>query len=447
MKIAIIGSGPLGLEAAIHFENLGAAVTLFMDQIPGGLIYKLKENFSDVVVHSDFDKVSTKRGREISGAALEGEVTLGQYSEEYLEKLLHDPTLNLVIKKAKVERVHKRFLSLDETIQDKSRMHDLFRVIYSVDPKENILEQAQANPEAFKQLGEDVLKSLEKSVEAFEDFDIVIDATGVFHSPYPMGASASFALNEKNLKEENPIYYGAKGLLKLNEVKQNSKSLVLIGSGETAAAWLVGLESWLEDDSHSLSLVTTETTIFEKLSKNESGKGIFKKALRVVERNREKLKGKIIQFEKDLHHWRDLEPHIKAKTPQPVEPRSQINFLTGYNVSALDRLLDREGLFVTLEMSPFREDYNPEKEMVTLAADTILVATGHYKDPTLFKGLLTKYDEMRKYPLSEKAETSESGFYIIGATKRAHNDRYSLEDGLKDIDLIEKDILKFFSRA
>ena len=158
-------------------------------------------------------------------------------------------------------------------------------------------------------------------------------------------------------------------------------------------------------------------------------------------------KEKIIQFEKDLHHWRDLEPHIKAKTPQPVEPRSQINFLTGYNVSALDRLLDREGLFVTLEMSPFREDYNPEKEMVTLAADTILVATGHYKDPTLFKGLLTKYDEMRKYPLSEKAETSESGFYIIGATKRAHNDRYSLEDGLKDIDLIEKDILKFFSRA
>ena len=74
-----------------------------------------------------------------------------------------------------VERVHKRFLSLDEEVPGKSRLQDLFRVIFSNDPKNSILTQVESNPELFEKLGEEVLNSLNEAVESFEDFDLVID--------------------------------------------------------------------------------------------------------------------------------------------------------------------------------------------------------------------------------------------------------------------------------
>ena len=85
-----------------------------------------------------------------------------------------------ITKAGEVLRVHKRFLHPKESIAEKSRLHDLFRVIYSVNPKESILKQLEANPDMFKQLGEQVVNSLHMPVESFEDFDIVIAAAVIF---------------------------------------------------------------------------------------------------------------------------------------------------------------------------------------------------------------------------------------------------------------------------
>ncbi len=173
MKLAIIGSGPTAIMSAVHFHKLGAEVILFQKSpLGGGIPFSL--------LH--FPDLDLKR-------FWENEITpMIEYIEE--EKLSL---------KGEVLRVHKRFLQDDEELESgRSRMTDLFRVVYSVNPADSILKQVEENPEIFKQLGPEVLKSLHIPVESFIDFDLVIEATGAGKHLRMMGPGGVFALNENN---------------------------------------------------------------------------------------------------------------------------------------------------------------------------------------------------------------------------------------------------------
>lgn len=446
MKIAIIGSGPLGLEAAAHFDSIGAAVTLFSRDSFGGGMKLVNSLFPQD--QTSFNKLVTATGLEISRVKSDELQTFGDYFEKYLTPMARSLMEKGLVKIAEVSRVHKRFLSLGETPGDKDRLHDMFRVIYSVDPKEHVLNQVKENPETFEKLGKDVLDSLSMPVESFEDFDIVIDATGVLSNPNPMGAGNSLALNEKSLSMNCPIFYGTSAIKKIEEITKDAKNIVIVGSGEVAAGAISALENWIFSSAdRSLKIITTEMNLFEKLSRAKGREWIFKKVEKIIQRNRESLISAIQNFEKEVIAWKDLPDFERAKVPRPPEPKSQIEFLTGYSVSSVDRLLDREGLFITCESVNFRNPgLKEEKELLTVGADAIIVATGHSKAVDLFKGLQLNFKDGVDYPTVESGKTGESGFYFLGASKRAHGDRYSLTEGLADISLIENNIMRFFSR-
>ncbi|EQC48586.1 hypothetical protein M899_1189 [Bacteriovorax sp. BSW11_IV] len=447
MKIAIIGSGPLGLEAAAHFDSLGAAVTLFSRDALGGSVKLAATHFPE---SGEFlSHHLTQTGLDICGLDQNEIKSFKDYLENYLTPIGRSLMERGLVKLADVTRVHKRFLSLGETPMGKDRLHDLFRVIYSVDPKENVLKQMQENPETFEKLGQDVLDSLAMPVESFEDFDIVLDATGVFSNPNPMGAGQSFALNEKSLAQNCPIYYGLQGIKNFEEITSHHKTILVVGTGEIAAATLAVYGDWVyADPSRSLKIVTTEMNLFEKLSRAIGREWIFEKARGVIERNKETLISKIMEFEKAVVAWKELPDYERAKLAKPAEPRSQVEFFTGYSVSSVDRLLDREGMFVTCESVNFRNpNLSEDKELITISADAIIVTTGHVKDVTAYRGLQLSFNNGLDYPEVRDAKTGESGFYFLGATKKEHGDRYSLAEGLNDILAIEKDIMKFFSRA
>ena len=189
MKVAVLGGGVLAMEMARALNELEAAVTLF----------------------SDSDELKAL----------------------------------VPVKEAKVLRVSKRFLGPTDSLEKRSRLADLFRVTYQVDPKKLIESQKEDNPELYKQFDEKMLQSLGKELESFEDFDLVVDASEN-KIPLMLGPGGSPALNELSLKDEGPLFYGEDCFDFLKESPSKS-NLVLNGEGDDMARALLSLKEWIRE--------------------------------------------------------------------------------------------------------------------------------------------------------------------------------------------------------
>lgn len=395
--MAIIGSGPQAILAAQYFDQIGAEVVLFQRSPLGGSVRFLMEHFSESQM--------TYQGRLIS-------------TSEFFETILVPAVLEIekfeITKQGDVLRVHKRFLHADEEIENHTRMHDLFRVVYSMNPQESILKQLEENPELFNQLGEELIASLHKPVESFLDFDIVIEARGFGVHPSTMGAGGSYALNEYNLKEGSLLFYQKEIFEKLDLT--NKKMIVLIGEGESAKWSLLKLRPWLlSANDHEIHWVTYKTKL--ESTKNTWLDSEVQSFINELDLEFEEKK---MAFEISLRQWRDLEDYVKVKVPMPVEPSSRLIFHFGYDVTSVDRLLDRPGVFATLEKPDFR--LGQTSDMLTLAADVLCVARGKSSEPDSFRAM-----------------KDEPGYYVL--------ENNSLDNFNTSLQIIETDLFKYFQKA
>jgi len=395
MKIAIVGSGPLALLAAKHFDDLGAYTVLFQRSPLGGNIRKLSNYLPDLEIKYKGQPTTVKK-----------------FVQTELVDLVKQIEANQISRQGDVLRVHKRFLHQGEFINGKSRLHDLFRVVFSLNPQESILKQVEENPEIFEKLGKDVLESLHKPVESFEDFDVVIEATGMGKKPRPMGAGGDLALNENNFQGSGLIAYQQEFFS-----LENKKSIVLVGEGREAKVAILNLKDWLLSSSqHRLHWVTRD-----RLSLDHHDPLDFHchQLFKTVDENFEREK---VDFERKLREWRDLEDYVRVKVPAPIEPQAKILFYEGYDITSVDRLLDREGVFATIESPEFRQVVGLEN-LNTLAADIIWVARGVDQNETLGRQL----------------EIDEPGFFRITAP--------DLDSGMGQIREIETNLMTYFKKA
>lgn len=400
MKIAIIGSGAVGILTAFHFDQLGADVVLFQRAPLGGNLLFIKEHFPNLKIHYQ-DKAWSQ--------------------EEFFNEVIVPAGTELekfeLTKSGDVLRVHKRFVHPSETIINRTRMHDLFRVIYATNPKENILKQLEENPEMFEKLGPEVIESLHRPVESFADFDIVIDASGLGNEAHPMGAGLSLALNEDNLKNCGMIFY-EKEIFE-NFKLENQKSITVIGEDITTKLTLLKLKAWLLADK------TREVHWVTYKNKDAGNKPFgleqdLEDFFKVLKADFEKEKE---VFENKLRSWRDLEDYEKAKIPKPVEPKAQVLVYEGYDVTSVDRLLDREGLYITLESPSFRPQSLKVNDIITLSTEAVLVGRGVKK----------------KFGSHSALISNEPGFYQIELTH--------LNDLDQQLETIQNDVLKYFAKA
>lgn len=148
MKISIIGATPKSLELALYFQSLDAFVDVYGD------VSGWAKNMDNYYLDGTWSEITTELGRKAAELDVDfsKRPTYIDYKNKYLAALATSIT-NL--KQADINRVHKRFLLQAEDIKDKSRMHDLFRVVVQVKP--NVEEQKINNPDVFKDISPDLL--------------------------------------------------------------------------------------------------------------------------------------------------------------------------------------------------------------------------------------------------------------------------------------------------
>jgi len=297
MKIAIIGTGPVGIKASQFFYGIGAEVKLFGRTKPKELAHFFK--------HSE------------------------------------------------VIRYHKQFLSQSEVTKNRTRMADLFRVVYrSLDINWNsVMEE---NADLYGKLDEQVKKSLTTNLEQYEDFDVVIDCSGPFQNPQHLGPGGVLALNEKIYSQDSCFFYGESAYTNLDQIL-TAKRLAVVGVPEILNDYI---SHYLLPQFKGEKVFCVTSTEVQKNLDCEN-----------IETNYQK---KCDDYSQKLHEWRDLEDYIKAKIPMPVAPERQWDFFGSHNVMSVDKMLDRSGIFLTIESPSFRT----QESLKTLHVDAIVCLQG-----------------------------------------------------------------------
>jgi hypothetical protein len=418
MKLAIIGSGPLALEAAAHFYDLGASLKIFTtSEAWGGGILRLENNLD--LLDYNWATFPTDQGRRLSGFS--EEVKTGDDYLKYLNHIGHTLRNHGLVKDGKVRRIHKRFLRPGVEPEGRSRLADLFRVVYQIDATEQVEKQRAENAEVFEKLGKEVVESLKNSIESFEDFDLVIDATGETNYPMPMGASNTQALNESALTAEDDLFYGKEVLKGLDKVTDKTSVITFIGTGPYNLLALSLLKSHFDKKKNcKLQLITDSKIPFENIVSPEL-KTPLANFQKILDEDQQDFRNLVDEFEKRILDWKNLETHIRAKTPRPTEPTPRVYIYNGAIVSSVDRLLDQKGIFTTIEGS---ELIGTGEQLKTLSSDIVFVDNGFYDNNEYLAGL---------------NQESEPGFFKLKNSP--------IESIGSDVKIIEEEIMKFFSRA
>lgn len=425
MKIAVLGAGPLALHTTFHAITLGASVTLFAPHGPSERCRRLSEKWPELELGT-WQELSTEQVRQALAlnVAATDVVNAAQYAQ-YLQSLWTLVTSEAVnVKFNKVKRVHKRFLDPDETPLETTRFFDLFRVVYGLNPEAQMKQMGSEHPELTENLknslSEKDWQALHSEAESFEDFDAVFEATGRYQSPRPAGPSASFALNEAYTRSQGGIHYGIKGLEAIDELLNSEAQpelgdYVIVGSGELAAMALtrLGQSDW--NRVQSITLITTEVEPFLKL--RQQGHALTARLEEILLNEARSFETLIANYEKELHAWRELEVHVRSKTPAPTAPKRRLRLWGGANITAVDRLTDRQELFVTTELPAFRSEVKKEGEkMMTIACQQIFVFTGHF-ERSLFAG--ASEGEVGHYRLRKMTDVEASFERLLENFSRA----------------------------
>jgi thioredoxin reductase len=427
MKVAIIGSGPLAIEIAIYMDSLNSTVTLFGKNTPGGKIKQMLKYFPEHKMES----VLTPWGKKLLNETNEVS-NLSEYWTNYLYPLIQSPVIQRLFCQGEVIRVQKRFLASDEF--SSNRMQDDFRVVYLTYPKSLIEKQVQDTPETFEKMDKKIIESLKTPLENYQDFDVVIDASGVLDSPIYMGPGGNQAIHEGQFSKH--IYYGIEGFEGISSLKGGEENILIVGSGMTSALFLLKLAPHIFEHNKRVFIITQEQQPFEKLLANKNF-AYKKELLDILQRSQN-------DYEKDrkkcldkLQKWKSLEDYERVKMPRPKEPIEKIHLFKGTNVISIDRFADQKSFYITLERPSFRG----EELLKTISVDTIFVSTGYRIQNQLFQNIKANYSDTKKFSQDKRGFHPEPGFYTLGPVK---NERYGISDGIEQIPKIAKKILSYF---
>lgn len=216
-RIAILGSGPIGLEAALYAARLGLPVTVY----ERGEVAESVKQWGHVRLFSPFGMNSTPLGREVAGAQerlpAETDLLTGRdFRSAYLEPIAACGLLKGAIRTGnQVIRVARQGFLKDDAIGDPRR--------------------AQAPFVLLVQEGKD---------ERIDEADVVLDCTGSYGNHRWLGTGGLPALGERNAASH--IRYGLDDVLGEKKDFYADRNVLVIGGGYSAATTVVALAKLAE---------------------------------------------------------------------------------------------------------------------------------------------------------------------------------------------------------
>lgn len=204
-RIAILGAGPIGLEAALYARALGFGVNVFERGHPGDNVRR----WGHVRLFSPFAMNCTSLGRATLGnATLPGDqdcLTGAEHVNVYLNPLAASDLLKGCIHpETAVLQIGRAGFLKSEGVGDPKRAAAPFRLL--------------------------VRKG---DVERYEEADIVLDCTGTYITPRWLGDGGVPALGELAARQHTS--YWIDDVLGQRKSHYAGKSILLIGSGYSAA--------------------------------------------------------------------------------------------------------------------------------------------------------------------------------------------------------------------
>jgi hypothetical protein len=429
MKIAIIGNTLAAISSLIHFDQLEANLTWYSDGNGPAELGKgeqLQGELPKALLSDEFPGWVESKGLLLAGQSEQIWENWDVFRSWVEQQFLPWFQQNHQWTPAKVVRAHKRFWDQFENIPDHGPMIDLFRVVIEQKHDRQVEQIAQENPELIKGLSERVRSSLKGSLEYFSDYDALIMASDRFLRPNSIGPGQHQAVGERYLADSEVVTYGLDAFDEndnhLRTVKQ-TESIAIIGSGLLALQKAIELsQGLLEGSIERVFLITNEYQLFQRLRGERPD--LLEQWDKVQEKMQAKFDQEIQRFYSELEQWQSLESYEKAKIKKPQEPIPFFVPLPGHNITAVDRLIDQEKVFLTCEVPSFRikqvQDENAQFPLKTLSLDRVFVLTGFLPD-------------------NDWAYLEDTiGAYFI------HPNEKNTEDRLK---VIESDLLQYFKRS
>ncbi len=213
-RCAVLGAGPIGLEAALYATTLEMDVTAYE---AGGEVGSGVRGWRHVEMFSPFGMNRSPLGATLlarEGHDLPDEdayQTGEEYAETYLRPLSELPLLEGRVRYgARVVSVGKEGLGKSDLIGQEARLERPFRLLLEEDGTERIAHA-----------------------------DLVLDCTGLYGNPNWLGSGGIPALGERALRDR--IVYALPDVLGGDRDAYAGKTTLLAGDGYSAATTLFGL--------------------------------------------------------------------------------------------------------------------------------------------------------------------------------------------------------------
>jgi Pyridine nucleotide-disulphide oxidoreductase len=230
LRIAVLGAGPVGLEAALYARALGHDVSVFEK----GKIAENLQSWGHVTLFSPWRMNHTPLGRRVleqSGPAglphPEDLLTGAEHARTYLRPLAGSRVLSgRILEKHRVISVGREDYLKGEAIGSPERLESPFR----------ILAEAPAGEKIFLA-------------------DRVLDTTGTYGNPNWMGAGGIAAPGERAARDR--ISYELDDPTGRDRERYRGKRTLLVGGGYSAATSALAFERLAKEDPRTVLLWAT----------------------------------------------------------------------------------------------------------------------------------------------------------------------------------------------
>ncbi len=223
-RVAILGAGPIGLEAALAFAEAGFDVEVY----ERGEVAASLQRWGHITLFSPWSLNTSPRGLaalQAQGGALpdpDAFPTGHAYRDTYLAALASSPRLaGRVHTHTRVLGVGRQGVLKGELIGSASRRERPFRLL---------LEDAQGT-------------------QRIAHADLVLDATGTYEQPNPLGDAGLRAPGEDAAARAGRVVYGNPDVLGAARERFVGQHVALIGDGYSAATSLRALLTLVEQDA------------------------------------------------------------------------------------------------------------------------------------------------------------------------------------------------------